>query len=296
MNTSVAQQPATYCGRLFSPQEITRIRSLIADDPRRNRTSLSRMVCQEFGWYKCDGGLKEMSCRVALLRMHRDGLIVLPKPQNKNANGILHVQTTAATDPPATHINLCAHHIRRNLRISIVDSKAQSSLWNEYIARYHYLGHAPLPGAQMRFLLYHEEAILACLGFGAAAWKVAPRDSFIGWTPDQRKRNLHRIVNNARFLILPWVTVPNLASMILATITKVLPALWEQRYGYHPVLLETFVEMPRFHGTCYKAANWKSVGITKGRGKIDIEHNHPLPPKEIFLYPLNKHFRDVLTA
>jgi hypothetical protein len=153
-----------------------------------------------------------------------------------------------------------------------------------------------LPGAQLRFLVYHEEAVLACLGFGAAAWSVAPRDSFIGWTPDQRKRNLHLIVNNARFLILPWVTSSNLASMILATIAKVLPALWEQRYGYQPVLLETFVETPRFRGTCYKAANWKTVGTTKGRGKLDINHNQVLPPKEIFLYPLIKYFRDVLMA
>lgn len=283
-----------YCGRLFSKEEILRIRQIITEDNKRNRTAISRMACQEFSWYKRDGGLKEMSCRVALLRMHRDGLIVLPEPQMKNVNGVLKVSATPATDAPTIPLQLCADHLRQHLRLKLVDTKALSRLWNEYVDRYHYLGHAPLPGAQLRFLVYKEETVLACMGFSAAAWKVKSRDSFIGWTDEQRQRNLHLIVNNARFLILPWVTSRNLASMILAMTSKALPALWKQRYGYRPVLLETFVETPRFLGTCYKAANWKHVGITKGRGKLDIGHKHPLPPKEVFLYPLDKHFRVAL--
>lgn len=138
------------------------------------------------------------------------------------------------------------------------------------------------------------EVALACLGFSATAWSVAPRDLFIGWTRDQRQHNLHLIVNNARFLIFPWVLSQNLASMIFATTSKTLPALWKQCYKYRPVLLETFVETPRFRSTCYKATNWKHVGITKGRGKLDTEHNHTIPQKEIFLYPLCKHFRKTL--
>lgn len=296
MTDAFPPQAARYCGRLFSTEEILRVRQIIAEDKKRNRTAISRMACQEFHWYKHDGGLKEMSCRVALLRMHRDGIIALPEPQGKNVNGILKVAATPATDPPAIPIGLCADHLRRHLRIKPVVTKALSRLWNEYIARYHYLGHAPLPGAQLRFLVTHGETILACIGFSAAAWKVEARDAFIGWTHEQRQRNLHLVVNNARFLILPWITSHNLASMILAMTSRTLPALWEQRYGYRPVLLETFVETPRFRGTCYKAANWKHAGTTKGRGKLDIGHNHPLPPKEIFLYPLNKLFRIALMA
>jgi hypothetical protein len=290
-------QARVYCGRLFIPDEILRIRSIIAQDSRRNRTAISRMVCREFHWYKQDGaGLKEMSCRVALLRMHRDGLISLPKPQKRNVNGKLMVQATPATDPPAIPLNISAAHLRQHLRITAVDSKGSSRLWNEYIARYHYLGHAPLPGAQLRFLVYHEDHVLACLGFGAAAWSVAPRDSFIGWSHEQRRRNLHLVVNNARFLILPWVSSRNLASMLLAATSKLLPPLWQQRYGYQPVLLETFVESARFRGTCYKAANWKHVGTTKGRGKLDTKNRYALPIKEVFLYPLVKSFRSALTA
>lgn len=292
MNDAAFLHPQKYCGRIFSPVELTRIRTIVNEG--RNRTAISRLVCQEFRWYKRDGGLKEMSCRVALLRMHRDGLITLPLPQRKNANGKISVQLTSATDPAHNVIYHNASHLRQNLCIKQVDNKALSRLWNEYIARYHYLGHAPLPGAQMRYIVYHNDVVLACLGFGAAAWSVKPRDSYIGWTKDLRQSNLHLVVNNARFLILPWVTCYNLASMVLSSVSKVLPASWEERYGYRPALLETFVETPRFHGTCYKAANWTNVGITKGRGKLDTQHNHALPQKEIFLFPLCKNFREVL--
>jgi len=296
MSGVLLTQARVYCGRLFTVQEILRIRCIIAQDSRRNRTAISRIVCQEFRWYKQDGGLKEMSCRVALLRMHRDGLIILPKPQKRNVNGRLMVQATSATDPPPAPLNLSAGSLRQRLRIEVVDSKGLSRLWNEYIARYHYLGHSPLPGAQLRFLVYHQDRIIACLGFGSAAWSVAPRDSFIGWSHEQRRRNLHLVINNARFLILPWVTSKNLASMLLAATSKLLPPLWQKRYGYQPILLETFVESSRFSGTCYKAANWKHAGTTKGRGKLDTENKYALPLKEVFLYPLIKSFRSALTA
>jgi len=294
MTTPAPHNPLRYCGRIFTTLELTRIRDIISEVPKKNRTAISRIVCQEFDWYKRDGGLKEMSCRVALLRMHRDGIITLPVPQKTNIGGNRIIARTTATDPLDAITNPAGHLF--DLRVELVDTKTKSRLWNEYIDRYHYLGHAPLPGAQLRFFVWSENKLLALLGFGAAAWCVAPRDAYIGWSADQRKRNLHLVVNNARFLILPWVTSRNLASMILATTSKALPALWEKRYGYRPVLLETFVESPRFRGTCYKAANWKLAGTTKGRGKLDMEHNHVLPLKDILLYPLNKNFRTLLTA
>jgi hypothetical protein len=164
-------------------------------------------------------------------------------------------------------------------------------LWNELIERHHYLRYKPLPGAQLRYLVFSGSHLLAALGFGASAWKVAPRDRWIGWSAEERRHNLHLVVNNARYLILPWIRSPNLASRILAGVARQLPRDWESRYHYSPVLLETFVERERFQGTCYRAANWMHVGHTQGRGKLDRQGQRLLPVKEIFLYPLRRDFR-----
>jgi hypothetical protein len=169
-------------------------------------------------------------------------------------------------------------------------------LWNAYIERHHYLGHQPMPGAQLRYLVRADTQIVALLGFGASAWKTRPRDEAIGWTSEQRRRNLHLIVNNARFLIVPWVRCKNLASRILAMIARRLSDDWQERYAYRPVLLETFVEKPRFAGTCYKAANWQYLGDTQGRGKLDTLHRHAQPIKSIWIYPLRHDFRTHLCS
>jgi hypothetical protein len=283
-----------YCGRIFSDEEMSLIRRLIDYEPKRNRSQLSKLVCDELAWLRQDGRRKDMSCRVAMLRMHRDGLIKLPPPRHGNGNGRTRPQLTGASNPQkpiSLPVNTLAELIVRP-----VHTRKDSSLWNELIERYHYLGYKPLPGAQMRYLVFAGTHLLAALGFGAAAWKTAPRDNFIGWTAEVRVRNLHLIVNNARFLILPWVTVHNLASKILANIAKRLPDDWETRYGYQPFLLETFVEKDRFRGTCYRAANWIYVGETQGRGKLDRNNLRLLPVKTIFLYPLHKQFRDKLCS
>ena len=241
-----------YCGRHFSADEIAQIRRLIGEDPERTRTELSRLTCRALGWYKPDGGLKDMSARVAMLRMQADGLITLPPPQCPPPNATIAI--SAQTDPgPALRRPARA---LTPLRLQRVQNRPESRLWNEYIQRYHYLGHKPLPGAQIRYLIFSQAQPIALLGFGAAAWQTAPRDRYIGWSHEQRKRNLPLVVNNARFLILPWVQSKNLASMLLAKAAQVLPGHWQAVYGYRPVLLETFVEKPRFQGTCYKAANW----------------------------------------
>lgn len=291
------QAPTTslrYCGRLFSSEEIDLIRQLIADNPQRNRVQLSRLVCDLLGWLRPDGGRKDMSCRVAMLRMHRDGLIILPKPQKGNGNGRNRPLLTSASEPREP-ISLPAGALGQ-LLFRPVNSRRDSSLWNELIERYHYLGYKTLPGAQIRYLVFSGNHLLAALGFGAAAWALAPRDRFIGWTAEQRVANLHLVINNARFLILPWITSPNLASRILAGVNKQLPHHWQTRYGYQPVLMETFVEKNRFRGTCYRAANWICVGKTQGRGKLDRYKRYQLPVKDIFLYPLSKTFRQILCA
>jgi len=173
--------------------------------------------------------------------------------------------------------------------------KRAHSLRNETIQRYHYLGYKTLPGAQLRYFVYAAEHPVALLGFAAAAWQTAPRDSHIGWCHEQRKRNLHLIVNNARFLILPWVSSRNLASMILTQAARILPEHWRERYGYRPLLLETFVEAPRFQGTCYKTANWTWLGQTKGRGKLGAAATQSVPIKNLWVYPLHRHYRELLT-
>ena len=198
-----------FCGRDFSLLEIDRIRRLIAVSPKANRAQLSRVVCQELNWRKPDGLLKEMSCRVAMIRMQDRGLINLPQPTKTNGNGKRYRRRTPEAEPELFTINTKVGKLT-DLRLDLVVDRNTSHLWNEYIDRYHYLGYQPLPGAQLRYFARAGGFPVALLGFGAAAWKTAPRDNFIGWTATQRERNLHRIVDNARFLILPWVQSRNL--------------------------------------------------------------------------------------
>ena len=281
-----------YCGRDFSDDEMMRIVRLMADNPNSHRADLSREVCRILQWYKADGGLKEMSCRVAMLRMHADGLIRLPAPRRAKS-ALRPFSVTTATDPqdPLVH---AVHHLGP-ISLRMV-GRPDSALWNEYIGRYHYLGYTPLPGAQLRYFVLIEQQVVALLGFGAAAWQAAPRDDYIGWNHTLRKRNLSMVVNNARFLILPWVQVKNLASKILSLTAKQLPHDWQNKYQITPVLMETFVERDRFTGTCYKAANWVSVGPTKGRGKLGPSGKQSVPIKDLLLYPLCKDFRQILTS
>lgn len=280
-----------YCGRDFSVLEQTQIIELIANNPSMNRADLSRNVCKMLSWYKADGGLKEMSCRVAMLRMQDDGLIQLPvSRRTKTSQRSKPLETIASA--PQSIIPSPVHQLG-SLQLCLVTSK-DSRLWNEYIQRYHYLGYTPLPGAQLRYFVIMNGQVLALLGFGASAWQVAPRDTFIGWDHEQRRQGLALIVNNARFLILPWVQSKNLASKILAMVARQLPSDWFNRYNIQPVLMETFVESERFAGTCYRAANWIHVGQTKGRGKLGPFGLQSVPVKDIFLYPLARNFRTVL--
>ena len=283
---------ARYCGRDFTPDELETINQIITEDPQRSRAQISRLVCQALSWYKPDGGLKDMSCRVALLRMQENGLITLPPPRHEQSKRRPKIQITSATDPKPD-ITMPVNTLP-NLSLQVVSTKEQSALWREYIHRYHYLGYTPLPGAQLRYLAVSNGKIVALLGFGAAAWKTAPRDKFIGWSKKQQQERLHLITNNARFLILPWVKSKNLASKLLAMAAKRLPEDWKHHYGYSPVLLETFVESKRFRGKCYQAANWIHAGRTKGRGKLDVHNTYSLPQKEIWLYPLVKNFKKIL--
>lgn len=277
------------CGREFSETDLVWIRNEVATQPNLNRAQLSRRFCAQTDWRKPDGGLKEMSCRVALLRLERAGLIRLPAPRSKPVV-VGKIPRTPQGDPPMD-IEVDAGRI--NLTLEPVEART-SALWNELIDRYHYLGYRRAGGAQMRFFVRAAGRLVALLGFSAAAWRVAPRETFIGWTETQRQKGLHRVVDNSRFLILPWIRGKNLASRILGLAARKLAEYWHQRYRYRPVLLETFVEKDRFAGTCYRAANWICVGRTQGRGKWDRTNAHAQPVKTIWLYPLERRFREVL--
>jgi hypothetical protein len=281
-----------YCGRHFSPADLQVITALAATLP--TRAAIAEALCQALDWRRVDGRTKAMSARVALNRMADDGLLVLPPPRNTNGNGRHHrhrPEELFSPEPIRTPLSGLGP-----LRLTVVTGRTDSARWNHLIAAHHYLGYTPLPGAQLRYLVEAEAGVLAALGFAASAWKCAARDTHLGWDAATREARLHLVVGNARFLILPHVHVPHLASAILGRVTRRLPEDWRAAYGYAPVLAETFVQTPRFTGTSYRAANWIHVGHTQGRGKLDRHHAHALPVKDVYLYPLHRAHRAILTA
>jgi hypothetical protein len=281
-----------YCAREFGADDIQIIRDLIAQDPKLQRSALSRKLCQLWGWTKPNGELKDMTCRVALLRMQTDGLITLPPSRIGVVRKRAHFAPTAASDAQAP-IKQPVNEIGR-ISLEVVSGTVASRLWNEYVARYHYLGYTPMSGSQIRYNVFAGEQLVACISFCACAWKLKDREKFIGWSEAQRQKNLQLVINNARFLVLPWIECKGLASKILSLAARRIPNDWQHRYGFEPVLLETFVEYERHKGTCYKAANWVNIGRTAGRGKKSTSHKSLIPAKDIWLYPLRKNYATIL--
>lgn len=277
-----------YEGRTWSREDVERIRALIAASPSARRSALARHVCETFDWRGHGGDLKLMSCRVAMLRMHRDGLVELPPPRCV-CRPSRRDFTSERSDPEATVV--LGINAMTDLTVELVTRGDSLDLWNEYISRYHYLGYTRIAGAQLRYVIRGGGRMLGAMGFGSAAWKVAPRDRHIGWSKEQREQRLHLVVNQTRFLILPWIRCQNLATKVLSITLRRLSCDWQERYGYRPVLVETFVDASRFQGTCYKAANWHMVGLTQGRSKRDRFHAKDKPKKTIWLMPLVRDFR-----
>lgn len=288
---SVCAPSRRFCGRDFSQEELEWIQTLVAGGSC-NRSQLARRVCEHLHWVNPAGQLKGMSCRVAMLRMERAGLIGLPKPVHRNSNGRARASALQIPRPegPRSEVDVGWE----GFRLEWVQTKEASRWYQALMEQHHYLGCKPLAGAQLRYLIWKGNWLAGALGFGAAAWSVAGRDQWIGWNAHQRQQGLHWIVNNNRFLILPWMGGANGASRILGRVARQLPADWEHRYGYRPLLLETFVEQKRFSGASYRAANWLGVGQTKGRGKLEKLHRRIVPIKRIFVYPLTANFRDLL--
>ena len=299
--------PRQICSRPFGEDELKIIRNVIYEGQAEsiNRSKIARQVCRVLGWRNAKGDLKEMGARVALLRLHRQDWITLPEPNNGNGNGSTNAQRLAhapVPQPPASTQRATLGELGA-IELHKVENKTDSLLWDALIERYHYLGHSALSGAQVRYLIQSDQGLLGAIGFGAAAFTLKGRDQWIGWSRQQREQRRERVLNNRRFLILPWVQVPNLASHILSKAARRVSRDFPLQYGYTPLLLETFVEQARFNGGCYRAANWINVGATAGRGRNDrtshrqrCRDGSPLPIKQIWLYPLRRDARKRLRA
>ena len=284
--------PFRYCGRTFTLAEVESIRKITDDVWNTTRSDIARAVCKSLNWVKPNGEPKLLTCHIALDRMEEHGVIWLPLPTREHY-GFKPPVFTAVSDPqePITG----SRGDLKNMHVVQVRDRDESRLWNEMMGRYHYLGGRPMAGAQIRYLAYDGDRPLGALGFGAAALKLAPRDRFVGWTETERDANIHLVVGNRRFLILPWVHVHRLASSLLSLVARRLPGDWQQRYAYTPVLLESFTEPGRFAGTSYAAANWILVGQTQGLGRLALSHQASKSIKDIWLYPLDQRFRAILT-
>jgi len=280
-------------GRHISLAVIERIQEMIDAEPTLTRRALSLRVCEWLSWYAANGKPQDVSCRKALLHLHREGLIRLPDADR-----------TSFTRKKEEHVDLsvlpqitCGLDELGVVRIEPVTSRyaRASAIWNNLMDRFHYLGKGPLCGAQIRYLVTCEEyGELGALAFSAATWRLKARDKHIGWSEAARHTNLQRVVCNSRFLILPDVHVPNLASHVLSLSTTRLVEDWRERYGYEPVLLESFVDPERFMGTCYQAANWRKTGRTAGRSSPYANGTRNTGPKDIYLYPLRRNWKAVL--
>jgi len=280
-----------FCGRTFQAHELEWMKSLLACESL-TRCQLARRVCEQWHWVNRAGRLKEMSCRVALLRMERAGLIRLPAPRQPNTNGRPSPDELRIPRPEGPLSLTVAE--RESVRLALVQTPSEARWYRALMRHHHYLGCKPMAGAQLRYLVWSGDWLLGGLGFGAAAWMVAARDRWIGWSASQREQRLEWVINNSRFLLLPWVECRNLGSWVLGRVARQLPSDWQSRYGYRPVLLESFVEEARFRGTCYQAANWLCLGQTRGRGKLEKTHAAVLPIKRVFVRPLRPDFRDLL--
>ncbi len=285
------------CGREFSPEVIARIEATVGADPSLSRRALSLRVCDWLEWRAANGKRKEVSCRKALLELHRRGRIPLPVADQSRFR-------RSGAEPPAdrggeTPELSCSLDELGEIRVVAVSSRYShaSEVWNGLMDRFHYLGKGPLCGAQMRYLVESaRHGWVGALAFSAALWRLKPRDEYIGWTEAVRRANLHRVVCNSRFLIRPNVHVPNLASQVLSRCLARLGEDWPERYGYAPVLAETFVDPRRFSGACYRAANWVRVGQTAARPTAYPNGKVADGPKEIYVYPLHRQWRRVLCA
>lgn len=287
------QTSMTIQGRHLTKDDVSEINQLILEHPDWHRTRLSKELCRLWNWRNAMGDLKDMSCRNLLLKLYRQDHISLPAQRRipphlikRKIPDVPHIADPISTD------------FADLMPITILDARSNKhyhKIFNFFVHRYHYLSFNSTVGENMKYIaLDCHDRPLACLLYGAPAWKAKSRDEFIQWTPTVRQKNLNFLTNNTRFLILPWVTVKNLASHLLSRVAKRINDDWMRRYNHPIFMLETFVDRTRFAGTCYKAANWIHVGQTTGRTRQDQHHCIQTSVKDIYLYPLNKNCQSLL--
>ena len=283
----------TVQGQPFYP-DVSLIERLLEVNPGWGRTRLSVKLCELWDWRAPNGQLKDMACRNLLLRLEQAGQIRLPPRQRKSTNAYRNRCPLWVPHPIDPIEGLLKDLLP--LQVACVGTGCeQDRLFRYLVAQHHYLGCRNLAGENMKYLIYSRDGrVLACMLFAAAAWKSAPRDGFIGWSPAVRERNLPYVTNNSRFLILPWVKVASLASHILSRVLRRVSQDWMDKYAHPIYLLETFVDRSRYRGTCYRAANWQWVGQTTGRTRNDRYQRIRTSPKDLYVYPLLRQYRNRL--
>jgi len=288
----------TIQGRHLSPAELQSLRQWVGENPHWSRWRLSRELAARWDWRNGAGGLKDMAARTLLVKLAQRGLMVLPERRQVPTNR-MRCRGPAADElgEPLEPID-CRLAQLAPLSLQEVSGQPTERTWvKQALGQFHYLGFGGAVGENLQYVLRDgQNRPLACLVFGAAAWKCQDRDRYIGWSAEQRQEHLRLVANNVRFLILPWAQVPDLGSWILGQIAGRIGRDWQAKYGHPVVLLETFVERQRFQGTVYRAANWQRVGVTAGRTRQDRHTCLQVPVKDIYLYPLRRAFREALGA
>lgn len=284
--------PITIRKRTITAPDIPQIQAVIDQHWDKGRTPISRILCQNWNWVQLNGRLKDMACRELLLTLERSGYLRLPPPKT-NANNDLRNRSIPPLETDQTPVEAPLADLPP-VEIKLARNTPLESLYNSLVHQFHYLGYRQIVGSHLKYMAFLDHRPVACLGWGSAAWSVKSRDAFIGWDKPTKEKNLHLVVNNTRFLILPWVKVKCLASKLLALNARRISSDWLAVYHYPVLLLETFVEKERFLGTCYRAANWLRLGETKGTAKRGHDHLFHGTIKDVYVYPLRKNFRKEL--
>jgi Domain of unknown function (DUF4338) len=287
-----------YRGRIITAAEVEFIRQLIAEHPHTNRRQLSLRLCEAWEWKQANGALRDMVCRGLLLQLQRAGRLELPparqvhrNPAARRATHGEKVLTPLLLDTTPLEAPLRA---LRPLEFQQVRRTPEEPLFNDLVAQYHPLGYARPVGEHLKYLVSAAGRVIACLAWSSAPRHLGARDRFIGWPPEARRRNIRFLAYNPRYLILPWVRVPHLASHVLGQMARRIAGDWERIYGHPIYFLETFVDPERYRGTCYRAANWVVMGRTTGRGKNCPNKRPNRSIKEVLGYPLTPRFRELL--
>jgi len=280
--------------RPFTQDDLPLVEAVVREDWDRGRTFISQRLCQLWGWTYRNGALADMACRGLLLRLERQGFLKLPPPKNRINNTNPKPRTELPKEPLAPLRGRVSEFGK--VRLELVRGTRLEPLWNGFVERYHPEGFRRVVGGGLKYLAFLNERPVACLAWGAAAWSVECRDRYIGWSKGHREQCLHYLANNVRFLILPDVRVRDLASHLLSQAARRLSEDWPRVYGHRLYLLETFVDGRQFRGTCYRAANWKLVGQTKGYGRSGKPSPPDRPLRDVYVFPLVKNFREFLVG